>query len=181
MTCPDADIKYHWTPTALYELKTQVLLRKWKTSCLWTSYSSPFACSDCAVSAGVLLHPHPLLRCPGNVPRPQQPHSACRRGHQGACSWRCAGQEAGLWHVGDHSLLPVHLNSHLGPAFNFWPPPPSKQNTVFSFRVYTCGKILNKIHLFIGSFSRSCFRVALHFLGRSQGILCLLKMSWAKW
>lgn len=31
MTCPDADIKYHWTPTALYELKTQVVLWKWKT------------------------------------------------------------------------------------------------------------------------------------------------------
>lgn len=159
MMCTDLDIKYHWTPAALYELKTQALLRKWKASCLRTSYSSLLACLDCAVSGRVLPHPHLphphlLPRCPGNVPRPQQLRGAGWRGHQDphqvACSQRCAGREAGLGHVGDHRLVPQHLNSYLGPTLNFWPPPPSKQTPVLSFGVSTCGKVLNKIHPFIG-------------------------------
>lgn len=159
MMCPDVDIKYHWTPAALYELKTQALLRKWKASCLRTSYSSLLACPDRAVSARVLPHPHLphphlLLRCPGNVPRPRQPHGAGWRGHQDphqdACSRRCAGREAGLRHVGNHRFVPQHLSSYLGPTLNFWPLSASKQTPVLSFGVSTHGKVLNRIRPFMG-------------------------------
>lgn len=181
MMCPDVDIKYHWTPAALYELKTQALLRKWKASCLRTSYSSLLACPDCAVSARVLPHPHLphphlLLRCPGNVPRPRQPHGAGWRVTRTLTRMLAAGgvQHARLvWGMsGDHCLVPQHLNLYLGPTLNFWPPSPSKQTTVLTFGVSTCGKVL---------YGASYFRVALYFLGMSQVILWLLKISWAKW
>lgn len=136
---------------ALCELKTQVLVWKWKASCLRTSYSFPLACSGYMVSTPA--------QSPGCLQL-----DMCRTGgwtasHRALCTW-------------------IHI---LVQHSDFWPPPSSKASPVFSFGVCTCGKILNKMHPITGSFPRSCFRVPLHFLGSSQVILWLLKSSRAKW
>lgn len=114
MMCPDVGIKYHWTPAALHKLQTPGLLTEMQTweACLWTSYSPPSACSDSAPRAHVLPHPHPLWHCPDTVPMEQSPGSSpqlelCRTGISKDCG------------IFGHGSLPVHPNSHPGPALNF--------------------------------------------------------------
>lgn len=107
--CPDVDVEHCWTRAAFCELRTQVLLLKWKASCLWRSFVSSFAWPCCEVSPLVLPHPHLLLHGPGHMLRSQQLPRTLWRGHQDAGSQRCAGQEAGLGHGRVHGLWPVYL------------------------------------------------------------------------
>lgn len=146
--CPDVDIKYHWTPAALYKLQTPGQLQKWE-ACLWTIYSSLFACSDCAQcscsapsSSSVALPWHGAC---GAVPRTI---STILTGDVKDRRLGCG--------ICNHGSLPVHLCSHLGSALNFWSSPCAQ-----------LWRMLNKIHPVLGNFGRSLgfFRGSRPFCG----------------